>query len=145
MFSCTLTSYKSVSFIYQKDASPDIKTLALKWLPLLLSSLGSFSFHLMTDILPGVMNASGAIQEEIAKIIGPLACVLTDNTVIRKMNNDLCFDDAVCNIVTFLCPDCDSEITKKRGSVFTFDLCMYCRTLPSRTTTRRKTTSSERK
>ena len=145
MFSCTLASYKSVSFIYQKDASPDIKTLALKWLPLLLSSLGSFSFHLMTDILPGVMTASGAIQEEIAKIIGPLACVLTDNTVIRKMNNDLCFDDAVCNSITFLCPDCDSEIIKKRGSVFTFDLCMYCRTVPSRTTTRRKTTSSERK
>ena len=145
MLSCTLASYKSVSFIYQKDASPEIKTLALKWLPLLLSSLGSFSFHLMTDILPGVMTASGAIQEEIAKIIGPLACVLTDNTVIRKMNNDLCFDDAVCNSITFLCPDCDSEITKKRGSVFTFDLCMYCRTVPSRTTTRRKTTSSERK
>ena len=145
MLSCTLASYKSVSFIYQKDASPEIKTLALKWLPLLLSSLGSFSFHLMTDILPGVMTASGAIQEEIAKIIGPLACVLTDNTVIRKMNNDLCFDDAVCNSVTFLCPDCDSEITKKRGSVFTFDLCMYCRTVPSQTTTRRKTTSSERK
>ena len=145
MLSCTLASYKSVSFIYQKDASPDIKTLALKWLPLLLSSLGSFSFHLMTNILPGVMTASGAIQEEIAKIIGPLACVLTDNTVIRKMNNDLCFDDAVCNSITFLCPDCDSEITKKRGSVFTFDLCMYCRTVPSRTTTRRKTTSSERK
>ena len=122
MFSCTLVSYKPVSFIYQKDASPDIKTVALKWLPLLLSSLGSFSFHLMTDILPGVMSASGAIQEEIAKIIGPLACVLTDNTVIRKMNNDLCFDDAVCNSITFLCPDCDSEITKKRGSVFTFDL-----------------------
>ena len=145
MLSCTLASYKSVSFIYQKDASPDIKTLALKWLPLLLSSLGSFSFHLMTDILPGVMTASGAIQEEIAKIIGPLSCVLTDNTVIRKMNNDLCFDDAVCNSITFLCPDCDSEITKKRGSVFTFDLCMYCRTVPSQTTTRRKTTSSERK
>ena len=145
MLSCTLASYKSVSFIYQKDASPDIKTLALKWLPLLLSSLGSFSFHLMTDILPGVMTASGAIQEEIAKIIGPLACVLTDNTVVRKMNNDLCFDDAVCNSITFLCPDCDSEVTKKRGSVFTFDLCMYCRTVPSRTTTRRKTTSSERK
>ena len=145
MLSCTLASYKSVSFIYQKDASPDIKTLALKWLPLLLSSLGSFSFHLMTDILPGVMTARGAIQEEIAKIIGPLACVLTDNTVIRKMNNDLCFDDAVCNSIAFLCPDCDSEITKKRGSVFTFDLCMYCRTVPSRTTTRRKTTSSERK
>ena len=145
MLSCTLASYKSVSFIYQKDASPDIKTLALKWLPLLLSSLGSFSFHLMTNILPGVMSAAGAIQEEIAKIIGPLACVLTDNTVIRKMNNDLCFDDAVCNSITFLCPDCDSEITKKRGSVFTFDLCMYCRTVPSRTTTRRKTTSSERK
>ena len=145
MLSCTLASYKSVSFIYQKDASPDIKTLALKWLPLLLSSLGSFSFHLMTNILPGVMTASGAIQEEIAKIIGPLACVLTDNTVVRKMNNDLCFDDAVCNSITFLCPDCDSEVTKKRGSVFTFDLCMYCRTVPSRTTTRRKTTSSERK
>ena len=145
MLSCTLTSYKSVSFIYQKDASPDIKTLALKWLPLLLSSLGSFSFHLMTNILPGVMSAAGAIQEEIAKIIGPLACVLTDNTVIRKMNNYLCFDEAVCNSITFLCPDCDSEITKKRGSVFTFDLCMYCRTVPSRTTTRRKTTSSERK
>ena len=145
MLSCSLVSYKSVSFIYQKDASPDIKTLALKWLPLLLSSLGSFSFHLMTDILPGVITASGAIQEEIAKIIGPLACVLTDNTVIRKMNNDLCFDGAVCNSITFLCPDCDSEITKKRGSVLTFDLCMYCRTVPSRTTTRRKTTSSERK
>ena len=145
MFTCTLVSYKSVSFIYQKDASPDIKTLALKWLPLLLSSLGSFSFHLMTDILPGVMTASGAIQEEIAKIIGPLACVLTDNTVIRKMNNDLCFDDAVCNSITFLCPDCDSEIIKKRGSVFTFDLYMYCRTVPTRTCIRSKTTIRERK
>lgn len=132
MFSCTLVSYKPVSFIYQKDASPDIKTVALKWLPLLLSSLGSFSFHLMTDILPGIMTANGAIQEEIAKIIGPLACVLTDNTVIRKMNSDLCFDDAVCNSITFLCPDCDSEIIKKRGSVFTFDLYMYCRTVPTR-------------
>ena len=99
----------------------------------------------MTDILPGVLSAGGAIQEEIAKIIGPLACVLTDNTVIRKMNSDLCFDDAVCNSITFLCPDCDSEIIKKRGSVLTFDLYMHCRTVPTRTFIRRKTTIRERK
>ena len=99
----------------------------------------------MTNILPGVMSAAGAIQEEIAKIIGPLACVLTDNTVIRKMTDDLCFDDAVCNSVTFLCPDCDSEIIKKRGSVFTFDFYVYCRTVPTRTSIRRKTTTRERK
>ena len=99
----------------------------------------------MTDILPGVMTAGGAIQEEIAKIIGPLACVLTDNTVIRKMNKDLCFDEAVCNSITILCPDCDSEIINKRGRVFTFDLYMYCGTVPTRTPIRRKIMTRERK
>ena len=92
--------------------------LALKWLPLLLSSLGSFSFHLMTDILPEVMTDGGAIQEEIARVIGSLACVLTDNTVIRKLKVDLCFYDAACNSITFCCPDCDSDAANKTGDLF---------------------------
>lgn len=90
--------------------------MALKWLPLLLSSLGSFSFHLMTDVLPGMIAVGGAVQEEIARGLGSLACVLTENTVTMKLKEDLCFDDSVCNSITFLCPDCDS--THKTGDIF---------------------------
>ena len=72
----------------------------------------------MTDILPGVMSAGGVVQEEIARVIGSLACVLTENTVIRKLDKNLCFDDPVCNSITFVCPDCDSDAANKTGDLF---------------------------
>ena len=96
--------------------------MALKRLPLLLCSLGSFSFHLMTDVLPGLMTAGTAVQEEIAKVIGSLACVLTENTVVRKMKDGLCFDESVCNGITLLCPDCDSCDVYKTGDVYLINL-----------------------
>ena len=73
----------------------------------------------MTDVLPGLMTAGSAVQEEIAKVAGSLACVLTENTVIRKMKGDLCFEESVCNGITLLCPDCDSDVNKT-GNVYLF-------------------------
>ena len=102
-----------VSFVQQKDPSSDTKIWAIKWLPLLMSSLGSFSFHLMTDVLPGLMTASPLVQEEIANTIGPLACVLTENTVVTKLKHDLSFDESVCNSITFICPDCNDARNQK--------------------------------
>ncbi|XP_068737355.1 serine/threonine-protein kinase ATR-like isoform X2 [Montipora capricornis] len=99
-----------------KDSSHETKILALKWLPLLLSSLGSFSYHMVTDVLPGHIAANPLVQEEIAKIIGPLACVLTDNTVITKLKSDLSFDKSVCESITVICPDCDSVAGNQKGS-----------------------------
>ena len=93
-----------------------MKIVALKWLPLLLSSLGSYSFHLITDILPGLLSCGEAVQEEIGKVIGSLACVLTENTMIKKLKNELPFDHPVCSSITFLCPDCDSVVLNKTGN-----------------------------
>ena len=113
-----------VSFVQQKDSSHETKILALKWLPLLLSSLGSFSYHMVTDVLPGHIAANPFVQEEIAKIIGSLACVLTDNTVITKLKSDLSFDKSVCESITVICPDCDSDAGNQKGDLFLF-ICLF--------------------
>lgn len=57
---------------------------------------------------------------EIAKVIGSLACILTENTVIRKLKGELSFDDPVCSNITFLCPDCDPNFHNKTGTFFVF-------------------------
>ena len=57
------------------------------------------------------------MQEEIAKVIGSLACVLTEKTVIKKLKEQLSFDDPVSSSITFLCPDCDPTFPKKTGSI----------------------------
>jgi len=102
--------------VLQKDTAIDAKIAALKQLSLLLCSLGSFSFHLISDVLPGLLSCGEAVQEEIAKVIGSLACILTENTVIRKLKEQLSFDDPVCSSITFLCPDCDPNFQNKTGN-----------------------------
>ena len=99
----------------QKDTI-DMKIVALKYLPLLLSSLGSYSFHLINNILPGLLSCGEGVQVEIAKTIGSLACVLTENTVIKKLKNELPFHKSISGSITFLCPDCDSVIQNKAGN-----------------------------
>ncbi|XP_015779599.1 PREDICTED: serine/threonine-protein kinase ATR-like, partial [Acropora digitifera] len=99
-----------------KDPSNEIKMLAMKWLPLLLCCLGSFSFHLMTDVLPGLMSAGALIQEGIANVLGPLACVLTENTVVTKLNCDPSFEESVCENISVLCPNCDSDAVIGKGA-----------------------------
>ena len=71
----------------------------------------------MTDALPGLLSSGSAVQEEIAKVVGYLACVLTENTVIKKVKDEPCFDEAVCNGVTFVCSDCDSDAATKKGDL----------------------------
>lgn len=110
--------FKPLLFIFQqKDTNIETKIAALKRLPLLLSSLGSFSFHLITDIIPGLLSCGEAVQVEIAKVIGSLACVLTENTVIKKLKEQLPFDDPVSSSITFLCPDCDPNFPNKTGNM----------------------------
>ncbi|RMX47129.1 hypothetical protein pdam_00018677 [Pocillopora damicornis] len=104
-----------VLLLVLKDTS-DMKIVALKYLPLLLSSLGSYSFHLINNILPGLLSCGEGVQVEIAKTIGSLACVLTENTVIKKLRNELPFHKSISSSITFLCPDCDSVIQNKAAS-----------------------------
>ena len=92
--------------------------LAMKWLPLLLCCLGSFSFHLMTDVLPGLMSAGPLIQEGIANVLGPLACVLTENTAVTKLNCVPSFEESVCENISVLCPNCDSDAVNGKGNLF---------------------------
>ena len=54
---------------------------------------------------------------EIGKVIGSLACILTENTVIRKLKEELSFDDPVCSSITFHCPDCDPDFQNKTGNI----------------------------
>lgn len=103
-------------FFQKKDTANDTKIEALKQFPLLLCSLGSFSFHLISDVLPGLLSCGEAVQVEIAKVIGSLACVLTENTVIKKLKEELSFDGPVCSCITFLCPDCDPNFRNKTGN-----------------------------
>ena len=104
-------------FFQKKDTANDTKIAALKELPLLLCSLGSFSFHLISDVLPGLLSCREAVQVEIAKVIGSLACVLTENTVIRKLKEEFSFDGPVCSGITFLCPDCDPNFRNNTGNI----------------------------
>lgn len=104
-------------FFQKKDTANDTKIAALKQFPLLLCSLGSFSFHLISDVLPGLLSCGEAVQVEIAKVIGSLACVLTENTVIKKLKEELSFDGPVCSCITFLCPDCDPNFRNKTGNI----------------------------
>ena len=119
-FICYYQLYQFLFFIIfqQNDTTFDTKIVTLKCLPLLLSSLGSFSFHLITEFLPGLLSCGEAVQHEIAKVIGSLACVLTENTVIRKLKDELSFDDPVCSSITFLCPDCDRNVSNKAGNMY---------------------------
>ena len=114
-FLCLKFNIVVVYSFTQKDTS-DMKIVALKYLPLLLSSLGSYSFHLINNILPGLLSCGEGVQVEIAKTIGSLACVLTENTVIKKLRNELPFHKSISSSITFLCPDCDSIIQNKAGN-----------------------------
>lgn len=114
-FLCLKFNIAVVYSFTQKDTS-DMKIVALKYLPLLLSSLGSYSFHLINNILPGLLSCGEGVQVEIAKTIGSLACVLTENTVIKKLRNELPFHKSISSSITFLCPDCDSIIQNKAGN-----------------------------
>ena len=82
-----------------------------------MCSLGSFSFNLISGVLPGLLSCGEAVQVEIAKVIGSLACVLTENTVIRKLKEELSFDGPVCSCITFLCPDCDRNFQNNTGNI----------------------------
>lgn len=120
---CNLVLFLFLFFFFQqKDSTIETKIAALKQLPLLLCSLGSFSFHLIPDVLPGLLSCGEAVQVEIAKVIGSLACILTENTVIRKLKRALSFDDPVCSNITFLCPDCDPNFQNKTGTCTFFVL-----------------------
>ena len=72
---------------------------------------------MISDVLPELLPSGEAVQVEIAKVIGSLACVLTENTVIRKLKEELSFDDPVCSCITFLCPDCDPDFQNKTGNI----------------------------
>ena len=37
--------------------------------------------------------------------------------MIRKLKEQLSFDDPVCSSITFLCPDCDSNFQNKTGNI----------------------------
>ncbi|XP_022800792.1 serine/threonine-protein kinase ATR-like [Stylophora pistillata] len=96
-----------VFLLVLKDTN-DMKIVALKYFPLLLSSIGSYAFHLINNVLPGMLSCGEAVQVEIAKTIGSLACVLTENTVIKKLKNELPFQHSISSSIACLCPDCDS-------------------------------------
>ena len=37
--------------------------------------------------------------------------------MIRKLKEQLSFDDPVCSSITFLCPDCDPNFQNKTGNI----------------------------
>lgn len=72
----------------------------------------------MTDVLPDLMSAGPLVQEEIANVLGPLACVLTENTVVTKLNCDPSFEESVCESISVLCPYCDSDAVNGKGNLY---------------------------
>ncbi|KAK3744393.1 hypothetical protein QZH41_012155, partial [Actinostola sp. cb2023] len=67
-----------------QDPSDEIAVLAIKWLPTLLCSLGSFSYSLVPDNLQKLLSMGSVIQKQVGKALGPLACVLTEHALVKR-------------------------------------------------------------
>ena len=84
-----------------------MKLCVLRWLPTLLSSLGSFSFNSIPDYLKKCLNCGVLVLEEVGRSLGSLACVLTEHTeVVRRV--DASFNKPVCETSVLFCPVCDN-------------------------------------
>ena len=74
-----------------------------------MSSLGSFSYHLQEQLHKLLSNGCDTlVQKELGRSIGLLACVLTEQTEIRRYPS-LPFDEPVGSHVKLYCPTCDAK------------------------------------
>lgn len=97
----------SIVFV-QQDLGDDVTIQAIHWLPTLLCSLGSFSYSLVPDNLQKLLTMGPLVQKQIGKALGPLACVLTEHSLVKKwISPDMLRPIGSC--ISLYCPVCDQN------------------------------------